>query len=416
MPVSLSGSRLLVSLLSVLLIFVGRARPQTQDSTSFASSGTHATNDVEAGSAMPTPLPSATPSSSQKAGGSDNGGNKSGANDSGGSDNGGNKSGGGKTSKTATDSKTSGDSSQASSNIFFESQMLAFGAVEEISHAAALQICKKISDAKPKASRTIIVYDPQTFAPLQAYEAFELNLLTFRAMYGSLGPAKQQNEATSPLDVASLVAQFASASTTNTPTGFGIPDSALALSIANKIMEECSSVAKLVYPMIAIPSSVATAGNANLMSEIQFVINLKKAAAKVVSTDTDQAANYKEFNDLFDAFLKDLFIKDPATGVPGIATILQGYKLSLLLKQPADTWILYATNIAAGGTQRDRKNLFTNLVWGDIFRYSGGAIANIALIDGTSLELLTSKTYRFMSPPTSIKKTKGADVRQGSNF
>ena len=74
---------------------------------------------------------------------------------------------------------------------------------------------------------------------------------------------------------------------------------------------------------------------------------------------------------------------------------MQGAALNDLLAQDS-TYILYADVVAAGGTERDRKNIFT-LITGDWISFSGGLIVNVALIHSKDTTLKLADTLRYRS-------------------
>jgi hypothetical protein len=87
-------------------------------------------------------------------------------------------------------------------------------------------------------------------------------------------------------------------------------------------------------------------------------------------------------------------VSGSSTTGAGLVSLEQGAALNEILAEE-DTYVLYADVVAAGGTQRDRKNIFT-LITGDWISYSGGAVVNVALIHSqdTSLELADTLRYR----------------------
>src|SRR5216683_3675842 len=90
--------------------------------------------------------------------------------------------GGGKNAQ-APNAQQSPGNTPSSSNAPFESQMLAFGALDQISQAIAQRAC-----TQAPANSTIVVYDQNAFASLQAYQGFNANALSLLNAYQSILP------------------------------------------------------------------------------------------------------------------------------------------------------------------------------------------------------------------------------------
>ena len=102
--------------------------------------------------------------------------------------------------------------------------------------------------------------------------------------------------------------------------------------------------------------------------------------------------------------------------VPAYAQLGSALQLLFALAQK-NTAILFLEGSAAGGTQRVTKNLLTNLFWGNIISYSGGAVIAYGLIDVQHGALLTANTYHVLSPYTHINTPKHAkDLNDGDNL
>src|SRR5215216_7644746 len=63
----------------------------------------------------------------------------------------------------------------------FESQMLAYGALDQVTTAIAKCVC-----AKTGAKATIIIYDPPSFATIQSYRGFLQGVEILKKAYESL--------------------------------------------------------------------------------------------------------------------------------------------------------------------------------------------------------------------------------------
>ena len=118
--------------------------------------------------------------------------------------------------------------------------MLAYGALNQLSYAISRQVCEKLPDGA-----TIVLFDPTSFQNLQAWQAFATTgslleeaygTLMTKADYDRLIPPPKQKTAKGNIklfsffagsDVSGMITALA-ASTTNTPSQFTIPDSAMA--------------------------------------------------------------------------------------------------------------------------------------------------------------------------------------------
>ena len=88
-------------------------------------------------------------------------------------------------------------------------------------------------------------------------------------------------------------------------------------------------------------------------------------------------------------------------GTTGVTSILQGADLEDTLKQD-NTYILYGDVLAAGGTQRDRKNIFSVLFFGDFITYSGGVILNFGVVKSIDNSPVPADTLRYRTINTRV--------------
>jgi hypothetical protein len=121
---------------------------------------------------------------------------------------------------------------------------------------------------------------------------------------------------------------------------------------------------------------------------------------------------------LLNTFLSSYLQPAAATGVSPISGVLTGAQLLRLLLRP-NTYIVFWEGSAAGGTQRDRKNLLTNVFTGDLLSYSGGAVLSFGMINAATGDLKQPVVHRVMSKYTRIKspsKNIENGIRQGADF
>jgi hypothetical protein len=121
---------------------------------------------------------------------------------------------------------------------------------------------------------------------------------------------------------------------------------------------------------------------------------------------TYDGADYQSFSGasgLLNQILASYTQPLPGGSVPAMASLAQGYKLLDALSGK-NAYLLFVEGTAAGGTQRIRKNLFTNIFSGDLIRYSGGAIVTYGLLDLESAQIVGANVYRYVIPYSTITR------------
>ena len=127
-----------------------------------------------------------------------------------------------------------------------------------------------------------------------------------------------------------------------------------------------------------------------VMKEIESRENLKQDFANLNS----QAASS----------LETLLKTEQATGNPLLATLLTAENVieQLNCKKGAG-FILTLKTVAAGGSYRIRRNLFTTLFTGALLSYSGGAIVSFIMFDADS-KIVESRTLQYMNSFSKFRK------------
>jgi hypothetical protein len=74
----------------------------------------------------------------------------------------------------------------ASSSAAIESQMLAYGALNDIADAIRLETCTRIFPEGSGNEQTVVIFDQASFANIQAYQGFIANAMALRTLYYSL--------------------------------------------------------------------------------------------------------------------------------------------------------------------------------------------------------------------------------------
>jgi hypothetical protein len=353
---------------------------------------------------------------------------------------------------------SSAGASTASSSAAIEAQVLAFGGANKIAERVASDICKVL----PSKS-TLIIYDQGSFGSLQAFEGFVANIHVLVASYKSLIPPdrmsglvgyvyqltrerQQANSAAAardwltpelkqhlnnklnefsigiqgdPLaDLTSLASAIAISSNTETPGSVVVPDSAIALALTDQLTG-CNKQPTIVYPPLFGKTSSSDFATADIETDIQVLQDVRQYAHEIVhdenmqflrdhpkipSGDSIRLGALTDINGLYDSFINSLLQINAATGVSGSASVIQGYRLALLLKVPA-TRVLLASVVGAGGTEHVHKTFWTALSTGDHITYSGGLVVDVSLWKGIGGNPILSRIVEYK---TAFKDADGA--------
>lgn len=341
--------------------------------------------------------------------------------------------GGGQSSQSQT-GQSSGGQGGGGGSPFFETEMLAYGGVNELAYAIAESVCS--SAAIPNGSR-ILIYDQTSLQNLQAWQAFKSTGEMLRSAYNTLlpppappaptsknfAPALSTSSASSSAffagsDVSNLITALA-ASTTNTASTFNIPDSTMAVALLHQFLRVagCSGKLKLKY----FPLKGDSAGSAKAAASLDAVltpVNEARAAVQQLvnglggSTDVTKNSEYLVFADLNTQY--DQWIGAVINGISqnqtstqftpgpnvGITSLLQGAEIEADMTDP-HTFLLYANVVVAGGTQRDRKNIFS-LFLGDFITYSGGLVVNVGMVQPVTDSLIMADVLRYRTANTRL--------------
>lgn len=345
---------------------------------------------------------------------------------------------------------------QGGATPYFETMMEAYGAVNQLSETIAQQVCK---DLPSKA--TVVIFDPSSFQNVLAWQSFSAGATALKGAYETLltdaevralfpppGGGFIRTLAAIPItsasDLAGLITALAS-STTNTASTFTIQDSTLAVSLAHqfKRVPNCDVDLKY-YPLFGSYVDL-TSSDKFVQGALDELNKLRRYIQHTASfTTSNTSVLYLLLNDLnsqYDSLLKSISSglgqsqggqqgggqnptgATPATGAQqpqgspsptaGFMSLEQGAALNDLLTKDT-TYVLYASVAAAGGTQRDRKNIFT-LITGDWISYSGGAIVNVALIHSQDTSLKFADTLRYRTGYAHIRNPRESMTIENTN-
>jgi len=338
---------------------------------------------------------------------------------------------------------------------YFETIMEAYGATNQLSQTIAQETCSLLKDN----SVTVVIFDPASFQNVAAWQAFSSTADALKNAYETLltqgevdglFPAKGNKRTgelasipiTSASDLAGLITALAS-STTNNASTFTIQDSSMAVSLAHQFqrLTKCQVNVKY-YPLFGSYVDLTTT-DAFVQAKLSDLNELRRYIqhTRTFTAGNTTSVQYLLLNDLnsqYDSLLKSISSGPsqggqggPSSGPQGgqgapstapqqsqssgsgLVSLEQGAALNNLLTQE-NTYVLYADVVAAGGTQRDRKNLFT-LITGDWISYSGGVVVNVALIKSSNTQLMFADTLRYRTASAHIRGPKESGSVENTN-
>jgi hypothetical protein len=354
--------------------------------------------------------------------------------------------------------------SGGNSTAFFDSQMLAYGAINEIAFAISHSVCEGPNALPPGAN--VVIYDQTSFQNLQAWQALKAAIKTLEAEYQTLSdtidaiapPAKAEVPPIAPTtpaaagsaffagsDVSGLISALG-ASTVNTATTFTIPDSTIAVALIHQFSRHdqfvhaspCFTPGQFkvsYFPLVGNASAQDTKFVTDLFANLNFqrtkiqryLATRPQPAPSSVPQSQPQTgvpqvsgqtpgqttpvdpltSAFTDLNTQYDAIVATLTTSvsqnqtPTATGSPvGVTSIVDGARVEVAMED-LNTYILYADIVAAGGIQKDFKNFITILLTGDWIRYSGGAIVNYGLIKADGT-VVAADVLRYRTPYTHL--------------
>ena len=271
-----------------------------------------------------------------------------------------------------------------------------------------------------------------------------------------------------PAAILTALGPYLTASTTDKSGTFSLSDAAIAMSIVHHMHSDCTTnPPTLIYPRIALPPSGTSSPTTEdaITQLMSSLFAIQRQAATIVQAAEDEhqktlgAAGSKAAGDHSQgsadqgtggkggdqasgqgAITKTLAGADyqslsgatgllnqilgyytqplPGASVPAVASLAQGYQLlHELSKSAGATYVLFLEGTVGGGTQRIRKNLFTNLFYGDLIRYSGGAVIAYGLLKLDTAVISPANTYRYVTPYTTIMSPRDVEEsRVGDNL
>jgi hypothetical protein len=331
-----------------------------------------------------------------------------------------------------------GSQGSQGSTPYFETEMLAYGAANQLSQAIAQKVCNTSPSIVPP-NATIIIFDQQSFQNLAAWQSFVIGTQALKDAYNTIDPAGNFNAMAGGFflggaDLGAFITAIG-ASTTNNASAFTVQDTTMAVSLMHQMQRINCTVKLVYYPLFGsyadLNSATVNVKNALLVLNTvrQDILNniiCDPTVNPITCLDTTdpRAAAFTDLNTQYDILLKDFLSlpgqssggagagqAPPATGgqnpssgaspnsaapsapSSGAMSLVQGAELEQLIEK-SDSYVLYADVVAAGGTQRDVKNLFT-LFTGDWLSYSGGLVVNLALVKSKDTQLVFSDTLRY---------------------
>jgi hypothetical protein len=329
----------------------------------------------------------------------------------------------------------SGSAQGSGASPFFETEMLAYGGANEIAYAVSHAIC----NAGLGSNARVVIFDQVSFQNLQAWQSFKASAAVLESAYGTLLPPPGKDAAASGTDafgtdtarpasffagsdVSNLISALA-ASTTNTASTFTMPDSTIAIAILHQLPRACPTGRPTVfyYPLKGDSANLKDAQTA--LKNVFAPVNKARAAVQAaieanytnnISKQPDVTKNpdylvFADLNTQYDQWMATLVTSVAQNQQPGqfvagpnigVTSLLQGAEVERDL-QTANTYVLYANTVVAGGTQRDRKNIFSLFV-GDFITYSGGLVVNFGLVSASTNRVVLADVIRYRTPNTRL--------------
>jgi len=388
------------------------------------------------------PTPPLPAQSKGSGGGSSGGGTASGGNGSSQKGQGGQDSSGSQTNSTSSSTRV-------------EADMVAYQASDTIAAHIASNVC----------GHKLVIYDAQTFASVQTYEAYsgalklfadEFTSRTARALdagalpqalqtiVGTLSALKSSTDfQTQPvnLDQDALIAQVAHkvselCAKSEVGSSVIIPKILLLddpkLNDDTKPFEDCDSVKKTVpkqlYCVIHLRNEAMKGKDSDYLDKLfqTFLGNVLGVSAnstvkpaKGASLDQNPTTDQKKDNSGSPSETQPVQQSpqntDQTPTSPMLASIIQGHRILSELKSPATSRLLVLEATTAGGSYRIRHNFWVELFWTTPNpSFNGGAVVAYLLIDPATSSVEKSEVLRYMYKYGKFKKA--IPVTNPSNF
>jgi hypothetical protein len=339
----------------------------------------------------------------------------------------------------ASPAQSAGGSSQGTqggATPYFETIMEAYGAMNQLSESITWEVCDQLKNGGDSGPVTIVIFDPTSFQNVAAWQSFSSTAEALKNAYETMLTTEEVDKLfpppatpevgtlasipiTSASDLAGLITALSS-STTNTASTFTIQDSAMAVSLAHQFQrqKQCKVNVKY-YPLFGSYVDLSTT-NIKVQAALADLNKLRTYIQHTAMTNTSvQYLLLSDLNAQYDLLLRSISSgaaqggqttsansqpgapgssssnvpQQSQSGAAGLVSLEQGAALNELLTNK-NTYVLYADVVAAGGTQRDRKNIVT-LITGDWISYSGGVIVNVALVRSADTVLKFADTLRY---------------------
>jgi hypothetical protein len=336
------------------------------------------------------------------------------------------------------------------SNAPIEVEWLAYGALDEVLQKVADLSCGSRIGTFPK----VVVIDPPSLQALEAYDTFYEQAESLNAAFADMAPQTGAGGGIDEFaDITNAIVAAAVSTTSESSFTFTIQDPTAAAILLGKLHEKASDGCKSAYyggvyevsdiadakTSIDVDKEHPDKGKKKLPSVPDELVDLAATRALTLRSVLGQAGSNPKtckaavtavqgapagttavssqdpcitaFNNIdgaYNSFLSALWASNSTTGQSGISAAIQGYKLRALFQtSSASSPVLgiYLSVATAGGTQQDRKNLFTAIFTGDLIRYSGGVSVNVILfkVAAPKSAILFSDLVRYRTPLTTIK-------------
>jgi hypothetical protein len=333
-----------------------------------------------------------------------------------------------------------------------------------LAYEASDRIAKHIADEVK--GHTLYIYDSQTFAGIQSYEAYAVTISAFEMSFGLFKTTKPQSSFVSAAGAAQTVAatlgalrstaEYA-ADTVNFQTDPVIAQLANHLGANNVIVPKFVFISSddLKSSATATPEKMKTGCSditKTIPDQLGCLLLVRNDAAVAAQAGNDaQKAAFADLDKLFQVFFGTLMgtsvnlsssTSTPAgagggagaggaaagggagagtgggggttTPVPLLSQLIQGHRLKAQFSNDKNSRVLILEATEAGGGSRIKHNFFVELFWiTPTPTFTGGAIVTYLLIDPTTSTVEKSDVLRFV---VDYGKFHGKKIEAPSNF
>jgi hypothetical protein len=283
----------------------------------------------------------------------------------------------------------SGSSTTAVSSTF-ESQILAYQALQETARALKTEL------STVKGLSSLVIFDANVFQNVEQYQAYAYRYRILIAAYRrELGLESGPPDLTGlaiPTTVLRSVSDLLSLFRTETKISsfqLTLPDEALVAQLSAQFRADSSRTVRVFHP------KVYTSNVNVILNQLKDIFDLKDQADKKVNDSKTDPAKKERLMDLGKKF--DELKKDFLTSSETLVAIARGSTTAQLLEGEGSYILFFKTE--GGGSNSITRNIF----FGSRLRHSGGAVVNYILFDPNG-EIVISDTLYYHTGYVRVRK------------